>query len=272
MKILFLGDVVGVGGRKAVIEHVPVLRQKLGLDFVIVNGENAAHGFGITEKICHTFYDAGVDAVTSGNHIWDQREVMNTIDNDPRLLRPLNYPEGTPGRGVGIFEGQGGGRVMIVHPMGRLFMDPLDDPFAGVEKALANHRMGKGGTVDAIVVDVHAEATSEKMAMGHVCDGRVSLVVGTHSHVPTADAQVLPGGTAYQTDAGMCGDYDSVIGMKKDDAVARFTKKVPSGRLEPAEGEATLCGVYVETDPATGLARHVAPLRQGGRLGPAWPV
>ena len=272
MNILFLGDVVGSSGRKAVAERLPGLRDTLDLDFVIVNGENAAHGFGITDKICKSFYDAGADVVTTGNHVWDQREILKTIDQDPKLLRPLNYPEGTPGQGVGVFPARGGKRVLVVHPMGRLFMDPLDDPFAGVETALANHKMGSGGSIDAAVVDMHAEATSEKMAMGHVCDGRVSLVVGTHSHVPTADAQVLPGGTAYQTDAGMCGDYDSVIGMKKADAVARFTKKVPSGRLEPASDEATLCGVFVATDDDTGLARHVAPVRQGGRLSPILPV
>lgn len=272
MKLLFLGDVMGSSGRKAVTDAVPDLRTKLDLDFVIVNGENAAHGFGITDKICRQFYDVGVDAVTTGNHVWDQREIMTTIDGDKRLLRPLNYPDGTPGRGAALFEARGGKRVMVVHPMGRLFMDPLDDPFAAVEGALANHRLGSGGTADAIVIDMHAEATSEKMAMGHAFDGRVSFVVGTHSHVPTADAQILPGGTAYQTDAGMCGDYDSVIGMQKETAVARFTKKVPNGRLEPACDEATVSGVYVETDEGTGLARHVAPLRMGGRLKPAWPL
>ena len=272
MKLLFLGDVMGATGRKAVLAAVPRLRDELDLDFVLVNGENAAHGFGITDKICRDLYDAGVDAVTTGNHVWDQRKILTTIDDDDRLLRPLNYPAGTPGRGVGIFPARGGKRVMVVHPMGRLFMDPLDDPFAAVEGALANHKMGSDGTADAIIVDIHAEATSEKMAMGHVCDGRVSLVVGTHSHVPTGDAQILPGGTAYQTDAGMCGDYDSVIGMQKENAVARFTKKVPGGRLEPATEEATVCGVYLETDDGTGLARHVSPLRMGGRLKAVWPI
>ncbi len=267
MRILFCGDVVGQSGRKAILDTLPGLREDLRLDFVLVNGENAAHGFGITEKICRSFYDVGVDVITTGNHVWDRREIMNSIDGDPRLLRPLNYPEGTPGKGVGVFETSSGGKkVMVVHPMGRLFMDPLDDPFAAVEKELETVRLG--ATVDAIIVDIHAEATSEKMAMGHFLDGRVSMVVGSHSHVPTADAQILPGGTAYQTDMGMCGDYDSVIGMVKKAALARFTKKVPGTRLEPATGEATLCAVFLEIDDNTGLAVRVEPLRLGGRLSP----
>jgi 2',3'-cyclic-nucleotide 2'-phosphodiesterase len=270
MKVLFCGDVVGKAGRQAVVEHVPELRRQLGLDFVIVNGENSAHGFGITGTICQTFYDAGVDVVTTGNHVWAQRELINYIDGDERLLRPINYPEGTPGRGANLFDIPGGKRVMVINPMGRLFMEAIDDPFAAVTQALANHRLGQ--TVDCIVVDMHAEATSEKMSMGHYFDGCVSLVVGTHSHVPTADGQILPGGTAYQTDAGMCGDYDSIIGMEKKVAIDRFVNKMPTGRLSPADGEATLCGVYLETDDATGLATHVAPLRLGGRLNQQWPV
>ena len=270
MKVLFCGDVVGKVGRDVIEEHVPLLRDKLELDFVVVNGENAAHGFGITEKICQSFYDVGVDAITTGNHVWAQRDVIDYIDGDSRLLRPLNYPEGTPGRGVNIFEANGGRRVMAINPMGRLFMEPVDDPFTAVERELANHRLG--ATVDFILVDVHAEATSEKMAMGHVLDGRVSVVVGTHSHVPTADVQILSGGTAYMTDVGMCGDYDSVIGMKKEAAVSRFVSRVSSERLSPAEGEATLCALYVETDDDSGLARHAAPLRLGGCLSEQWPV
>ena len=269
MKILFCGDVVGKTGRQAILEGIPDLRRRLGLDFVVVNGENAAHGFGITENMCKAFYEAGVDVITSGNHIWDRREIMNTIDGDPRLLRPLNYPEGTPGRGAGVFAARGGLKVKVIHPLGRLFMDPLDDPFAAVERELAGARLGED--VDAIVVDIHAEATSEKMAMGQYLDGRVSMVVGTHVHVPTADARILPGGSAYVTDVGMCGDYDSVIGMKKEEAVNRFTSKLANGRLEPAEGEATLCALYVETDNTTGLARQAAPLRMGGCLAEQWP-
>ncbi|MFB3134530.1 MAG: YmdB family metallophosphoesterase [Rhodospirillales bacterium] len=270
MKVLFCGDVVGKAGRNAILDNIPNLRERLGLDFVIVNGENAAHGFGITEGICKAFYEVGVDVVTTGNHVWAQRAIIDYIDGDPRLLRPLNYPEGTPGRGVNVFDAPDGRRVMVIHPMGRLFMDALDDPFVAVEGALANHRLG--ASVDCIIVDIHAEATSEKMAMGHTLDGRVSMVVGSHSHVPTADTQILPGGTAYQSDAGMCGDFDSVIGMIKETAVARFTQKLPTARLEPAEGEPTLCAVYLETDEKTGLARHVSPLRIGGRLAEHWPV
>ena len=270
MKVLFLGDVVGRAGRKAVVAQVPELRRKLGLDLVVVNGENAAGGFGITEDICLKFYGVGVDVITSGNHIWAQREVLDYIDDEPRLLRPRNYPQGTPGRGVGVFAVGNGRKAMVLNVMGRVFMDPLDDPFDCVGTELSKVQLGD--TVDFILVDVHAEATSEKMAMGHFCDGRSSLVVGSHTHVPSADAQVLPGGTAYQTDAGMCGDYDSVIGMDKEEPLRRFTTKLSGGRFEPALGEATVCGVYVESDDESGLAVHVAPLRLGGRLAPHWPL
>ncbi len=264
MRILIVGDVVGKSGRNAVAEHLPGLRERLKLDFVIVNGENAAHGFGITDKICQQFYAAGADVITTGNHVWDQREIMNYIDSDPKLLRPLNYPAGTPGKGSAVYEMADGRNVMVVHPMCRLFMDPLDDPFAGTEAALKGHQLGQD--IAAILVDVHGEATSEKQSLGHILDGRVSAVVGTHTHVPTADHQVLPGGTGYVTDLGMTGDYDSVIGMKKKNASARFATKLPQGRLEPADGEATLCAAFIETDDATGLAVNVEPVRVGGRL------
>ena len=270
MRVLFCGDVVGRAGRKVVVAQLPELRERLGLDFVVVNGENAAGGFGITGKICGEFYGAGVDVITSGNHIWAQREILDYIGGDPRLLRPQNYPAGVPGRGVGVFPVGDGRKAMVLNVMGRVFMEPLDDPFACVKAELAKVELG--GTVDFILIDVHAEATSEKMAMGHFCDGRASLVVGSHSHVPTADSQLLPGGTAYQTDAGMCGDYDSVIGMEKDEPLRRFIMKVTDGRFAPALGEATLCAVYVETNDDSGLAVHVAPLRIGGRLAPHWPV
>ena len=247
--------------------NLPRLREELDLDFVIANGENAAAGFGITGKICDALFEAGVDAISGGNHSWDQREALSHIEREPRLLRPHNYPNGTPGRGVGVFGARGGRKVMVLNVMGRLFMDPLDDPFACVERELAKQRLG--GSVDAIVLDVHAEATSEKMAMGHFVDGRVSLCVGTHTHVPTADTMILAGGTAYQSDAGMCGDYDSVIGMDKAVPVQRFTRKLPTERLSAASGEGTLCAVFLETDDKSGLARRVAPLRLGGRLSAA---
>ncbi len=270
MRLLFCGDIVGRSGRDVVVEHVPRLRRELGLDFVIVNGENAAGGFGITEKICNELYAAGVDAISSGNHVWDQRETIGFIDRHPRLLRPINFPGGAPGRGASLYATAGGRRVFVVNVMGRLFMDALDDPFAAIERALSAHRLGV--TADAIVVDVHAEATSEKMAMGHICDGRASLVVGSHSHVPTADHQILPKGTAYQTDAGMCGDYDSVIGMEKTLPIQRFIRKLPTERLSAATGPGTLCAVFVETDDQTGLARRVSPVRVAGRLEPHLPT
>ena len=271
MKLLYMGDVIGRSGRDVVVERLAEIKTRLAPDFIVVNGENAAHGFGITPKICEDFFSAGVDVLTLGNHSWDQREIFPYIDGEPRLLRPVNYPSGTPGRGVGIFAAPRGRKVAVIQVMGRLFMDPLDCPFAAAERELTKLRLGAGG-VDAIILDVHAEASSEKMAMGHAVSGRVSLVVGSHSHIPTADCQILPGGTAYQTDAGMCGDYDSVIGMKKDAAIFKFVRKIPGERLSPAEGPGTLCGVWVETDDRTGLAVRVAPLRLGGRLAETWPI
>lgn len=264
MKIVYFGDIVGRSGRKAVLASLDTIRARHAPDLMIANGENAAHGFGITGKICAEFFEAGIDVVTTGNHAWDQREIVGYIVNEPRLLRPNNYPKLTPGSGSVIAQTRSGKRALVIQVMGRLFMEPLDDPFASVESALGNHRLGT--SVDAIVVDIHAEATSEKAAMGVYLDGRVSMVVGSHSHVPTADARVLPHGTAYQTDAGMCGDYNSVIGMKKEAAVARFIKKMPGEKLEPAEGEASVCAVLVETDDATGLAKDCRPIRIGGGL------
>ncbi|MCB9959136.1 MAG: YmdB family metallophosphoesterase [Rhodospirillaceae bacterium] len=269
MRLLFLGDVVGRPGRVAVLEHLPNLRRRLAVDFCVVNGENSAGGFGITAKIAEEFYEAGADCITTGNHVWDQRELLGTIDSDPKMLRPANFPAGTPGRGAALLDAGDGRRVLVVNLMARLFMDPLDDPFAGIDAILADLVLPRDA--DAVIVDFHGEASSEKMAFGHYVDGRVSLVVGTHTHVPTADAMVLAGGTAFISDAGMCGDYDSVIGMKKEPAIHRFVRKIPGERLTPTEGIATVCGVLVVTDDATGLARSIAPLRLGGRLQPAWP-
>ncbi|GAB6053196.1 TIGR00282 family metallophosphoesterase [Magnetospira thiophila] len=264
MRILYCGDVVGKAGRRAIETHLPGLRDHLKLDCVVVNGENAAHGFGITQDICESFFKLGVDVITTGNHVWDQREVIAYIGSEPRLIRPLNVQEGTPGLGATQVTLGNGRKVLVVEVMGRLFMGMVDDPFAAIRRELTKYRLGN--SVDAILVDVHAEATSEKMGMGQYLDGQVSLVVGSHTHIPSADAQILPGGTAYQTDAGMCGDYDSVIGMVKEGAIARFLKHTPSGRLQPAGGEATLCGVFVETDDRSGLAVRVEPVRLGGRL------
>jgi calcineurin-like phosphoesterase len=247
MRLLFLGDVVGRSGRNAVCEQLPSLRKRLAADFVIVNGENSAGGFGITEQIFQDLRDAGADAVTTGNHVWDQREALVFIARQDRLIRPLNFPAGTPGAGAGIF------------------MDPLDDPFQAVDREVSACVLKRGA--DAIFIDIHAEATSEKQAMAAAFDGRVTAVIGTHTHVPTADARVLPGGTAFMTDAGMCGDYDSIIGMEKSEPVRRFTTRIPSGRFTPALGQATICGALIETDDRTGLALSIVPIRDGTPLG-----
>lgn len=272
MRILFLGDIVGRAGRDAVMAALPGLRRELGLDLIVVNGENASHGFGLAPAMAEALFAAGADVITLGNHAWDRKELLPYIEGEKRLIRPLNFPPGTPGQGAAVVELPRGRRALVLQVMGRLFMEPNDDPFRAAAEVLGRYRMGTGGTVDAIVMDIHAEATSEKMGFGHSFDGRVSLVVGTHTHVPTADLQILPGGTAYQTDAGMCGDYDSVIGMDKGVAAARFWRRVPGERLAPAEGEATVCGVFVETDPATGLAARVSPVRLGGRLATVLPA
>jgi metallophosphoesterase (TIGR00282 family) len=270
MRILFLGDIVGRSGRDAVAASLPGLRQALGLDLVVVNAENASHGFGLAPAMADALFAAGADVLTLGNHAWDRKELLGYIETQPRLIRPLNYPPGTPGHGAVVVDVGGGRRALVLQAMGRLYMEPNDDPFRTTAELLGKHRLG--GDVDAIVADIHGEATSEKMAYAHSFDGRVSLVVGTHTHVPTADTQILPGGTAYQTDAGMCGDYDSVIGMEKGTAAARFWRRVPGERLAPADGAATLCGVYVETNDRTGLAVRVSPLRTGGRLAPVLPA
>ena len=270
MNILLCGDVVGRPGRDAVKSHLARLRRELAIDVAIVNAENAAAGFGLTERLCGALYDSGADILTTGNHVWDQREIIPYIDRDPRLLRPANFPAGTPGAGWRLQPLGDGRSILVVNLMGRLFMDALDDPFARLEAILAAHPLGRAAT--AIVVDFHAEATSEKMALAHFADGRVSAVLGTHTHVPTADAQILPGGTAYLSDAGMCGDYDSVIGMQKEPAMRRFVRRMPGERPQVAEGEATLCGIFIVTDDATGLARRIEPVRQGGRLAPALPL
>ncbi len=269
MRLLFLGDIVGRAGRTAVLARLPEILDRLEPDFVVANAENAAGGFGLTEAICDRLFAAGIDAITSGNHVWDQRETLEHIDREPRLLRPVNFPEGAPGRGAGLFVARNGRRVLVVNVMLRLFMDPLDDPFAAVDLELGETPLGEAA--DCVLVDMHGEASSEKMALGHHLDGRASMVVGTHTHVPTADAMVLAAGTAYQTDAGMCGDYDSVIGMDKEEPVRRFLTKLPGPRLEPAQGEATVCGVLAAIDDRTGLATGIEPLRTGGALAEAWP-
>jgi 2',3'-cyclic-nucleotide 2'-phosphodiesterase len=268
IRLLFVGDIVGRSGRAVLLEQVPLLRDRWGLDFVIVNGENAAGGFGLTEAIFEEFLAAGVDAVTLGNHAFDQREALVFIERQPRLIRPVNYPLGAPGRGAAVIESAKGARLLVVNVLGRIFMDALDDPFAAVKRELGLCPLGQG--CDASVVDVHAEATSEKWALGHFADGKASLVVGTHTHAPSADHRILAGGTGFITDVGMTGDYDSVIGMEKDEPLRRFTLRIPSGRFEPALGPATLCAVAVEIGP-DGLTKAIAPVRIGGLLEPAAP-
>jgi 2',3'-cyclic-nucleotide 2'-phosphodiesterase len=270
MRILFVGDVVGRSGRTIVSERLPGLIADWKLDFVVVNGENAAGGFGITEVIHQELLDAGADAVTLGNHAWDQREALVFIERAPTLIRPVNYPPGAPGRGAGLFTARNGARVLVINAMGRIFMDPLDDPFAVIDRELQACPLVRGA--DAIIVDFHAEATSEKQSLGHFLDGRVSLVIGTHTHAPTADHQIHPGGTAFMSDVGMTGDYNSVLGMAKDEPLGRFLRRIPSGRFEPAMGPATLCALAVETDDKTGLAVRIAPVRLGGRLEQARPT
>jgi 2',3'-cyclic-nucleotide 2'-phosphodiesterase len=270
MRILFVGDVIGRSGRIVVYERLPGLIRDWKLDLVVVNGENAAGGFGITEAIYRELIDAGADAITLGNHAWDQKEALVFIERAERLIRPINYPSGTPGRGAALIEAKNGARALVINAMGRIFMDALDDPFAAIDRELTTCALGQAA--DAIVVDFHCEATSEKQAMGFFCDGRASLVAGTHTHVPTADLRIMAGGTAFMTDVGMTGDYDSVIGMNKEEPLTRFLRKIPSARFEPATGPATLCAVAVETDPATGLARRIGAVRIGGRLEPTTPA
>jgi len=269
MRILFIGDVVGRSGRHSVNERLPGLIADWKLDLVVVNGENAAGGFGITETIYNELIDAGADAITLGNHAWDQREALVFIERAPRLIRPVNYPKGAPGRGAALIDGKNGKRALVINAMGRVFMDALDDPFASIERELEACALGAGA--DAIVIDFHCEATSEKQAMGYFADGRASMVVGTHTHSPTADHRLLPGRTAFVTDVGMSGDFDSIIGMNKDEPLARFLRKIPGAKFEPASGPATLCALAVETDDATGLAAKVAAVRLGGVLEQARP-
>lgn len=270
MRLLFLGDMVGKSGREAVYAALPGMIERWKLDFVIVNGENAAGGFGITEAILEETLAAGADVVTTGNHVWDQREALTFADRQERFLRPANFPAGTPGRGANIYEARNGARVMVANIMGSVFMHPgLDDPFRCGETLLQQTALGSD--VDVVFFDFHAEATSEKICFAHFVDGRATMVVGTHTHCPTADHQILNGGTAYLSDAGMCGDYDSSLGMDKEEPLQRFLSKVPKGRFEAATGQATLCGVGIDIDLKTGLATRIAPLRIGPRLENATP-
>ena len=269
MRILFLGDVLGRSGRDAVVGRLPSLCERLRTDLVVVNGENASHGFGLAPAMADAMFEAGADVITLGNHAWDRKEIIPYIAQQPRLVRPLNFPAGTPGAGAHLVRLADGRAALVANVLGRLFMDALDDPFRATAELLARHKLG--ASVQAVVIDFHAEATSETMAFAHSFDGSASVVVGTHTHVPTADHAILPGGTAFQSDAGMCGDYDSVIGMNKHSSGARFWTHMPGERMAPAEGEATVCGLFVVTDDRTGLAVGVEPLRDGGRLSQTFP-
>ncbi len=269
MRILFVGDVVGRCGRAAIAETLPGLIRDWKLELVVVNGENAAGGFGITEVIYQELLDAGADAVTLGNHSWDQREALVFIERAPKLIRPVNFPVGTPGRGAALIETKNGKRALVVNGIGRIFMQAFDDPFTIIDRELNACPLREAA--DAVIVDFHAEASSEKQAIGYFCDGRASLVVGTHTHVPTSDHRILPGGTAYMTDAGMTGDYQSIIGMQREEPIGRFLRGYSAARFEPADGVATLSGVAVETDDKTGLALRVAPVRIGPILDKAVP-
>jgi metallophosphoesterase (TIGR00282 family) len=261
---------MGRAGRAAIVERLPKLREEWRLDFVVVNGENASNGMGLSGEHAKLLLNAGADVVTLGDHAFDQKDMLSFIETEKRIIRPINFAKQAPGRGVALFEDRRGRKVLVAQVLGQVFMKrAYDDPFSAMDEVLRRHPLG--GQAQAILVDVHCEATSEKMGMGHFCDGRASLVVGTHTHVPTGDAQILPGGTAFLSDAGMCGDYNSVIGMEKAEPMRRFVTGMVKNRFTPATGEATLSGVFVETDDATGKAKQIKMIRQGGRLEQASP-
>lgn len=264
MRFLFLGDVVGRTGRKAAIAAIPELRRRYDLDFLVINGENSAGGFGITEAILMELLDAGADVVTLGNHAFDQKETLVYIERHDRLIRPVNYPAGTPGRGAGLFKARNGADVLVINVLGRVFMAEMDCPFNAVDAQLDACPLSQGA--DVVVIDLHAETTSEKQAFGYYFDGRASVIVGTHTHAPTADERILPGGTAYMSDAGMCGDYESVLGMLTDEPINRFRTRIPRQRFEPSDGPATVSGLAVEIDDRTGLATRLKAVRLGGVL------
>ncbi|MCI2400529.1 TIGR00282 family metallophosphoesterase [Aliiroseovarius subalbicans] len=271
MKILFLGDVMGRAGRRAITERLPALREAWRLDFVVVNGENATNGAGLSPAHAKGLLEAGADVLTLGDHAFDQREMLSFCDQEKRIIRPLNFAKGAPGSGARIYKDRRGRQVLVTQVLGQVFMKrAFDDPFSAVDQVLRANPLG--GNAQAILVDMHCEATSEKMAMGRWCDGRASMVVGTHTHVPTGDAMILPKGTGYLSDAGMCGDYNSVIGMEPEEPMRRFVTGMSRGRYTPANGEATLSGLYIETDDRTGKATRVEMVRDGGQLQAAHPT
>jgi len=262
MKILILGDIVGPSGREVIIKKLPNLIKQKKLDFVIVNGENAADpGVGITKKNADDFFKAGADVITTGNHVWDQQETVNFITSEKRLLRPQNLIEGSPGKGFGIFISKNKKKVAVINLMGNIFMKKCEDVFEAAKKFIQMVKLKEDA--DFIVVDMHGEITSEKMAMGYLFDGKATMVVGTHTHVPTSDHRIMEKGTAYQTDIGMCGDYNSVIGMNKDNSLKKFLKDPSATKHYPALGEATISGLMVIADTKTGLGKKVEPIILG---------
>ena len=255
MKILYCGDVVARAGREAVLNNIEKLKNEYNPDVLIVNIENAAHGFGATPGICRNFLEKGVNLLVTGNHVWQQRELIPFLDECKQIIRPLNFPAHLAGRGFCEFELTNGKKLLVAQIQGRAFMEAIDCPAQAIETLLKSYILGRN--IDAIFVDFHAEATAEKVSMGHFLDGKVSAVIGSHTHIPTADTTILPKGTAYQTDVGMCGDYNSVIGFEIEEPINRLTRKYTGGRLNPAKGAGTLFGVLIETDDKTGLAKHI---------------
>ena len=265
MNILILGDIVGPSGREALVKTLPNLIKKKELDFVIVNGENAADsGVGITKKNTEDFFKIGTDVITTGNHVWDQKETMEFITSEKRLLRPENLIKGSPGTGIGIFKSKNNKKVAVLNLMGNIFMKKCEDVFESAKKFIQIVKLKR--EADFIIVDLHGEITSEKMAMGYFFDGKATMVVGTHTHVPTSDHRILEKGTAYQTDIGMCGDYNSVIGMNRDNSLKKFFKDSTAKKHYPALGEATISGLMVKADDDTGLAKKIEPIIVGGAL------
>lgn len=271
MKILLCGDVVGRSGRDVIQKYIPYIKKEWSLDCVIINGENSQHGCGISPKTCDSLYKSGADIITTGNHIWDCKEMLSYIETDPRVIRPLNFIDTVPGKGFALHKTPKG-NILIINIMGQVFMRPqLDNPFPIINNFLKSYPLACN-QIKAIIVDFHAEATSEKIALAYYLDGTVSMVVGTHTHVPTADARILTQGTAFMSDVGMCGDYDSLIGFPVEVLTSRYLKKIPmTKKPDPAQGEGTLCGVYLETNDSTGKAQKIYPVRLGKFLCETWP-
>ena len=255
MKIIYIGDIVGRSGREALLSNISELQKKYKYDILIANVDNAAHGFGATPGVCRDLLEKGVGAIVTGDHVWNQREIIPFLDECKKIVRPLNYPENLPGCGAREIELTNGKKILVVEVVGRLFMEAVDCPAQAMDKLLKNYTLGRN--IDAIFVDIHAEATAEKISFGHFLDGRVSAVVGSHTHVPTSDTMILPKGTAYQTDAGMCGDYSGVIGFEIEAPIDRLCRRYTGSRLSVLKGPGTLFGTFIETNDSNGLATHI---------------